>query len=716
MKKILIVFIISVCYLQTRADEGMWLPLLLENYTIEEMQKDGFKLSAGDVYSMNQSSLKDAVVIFGGGCTAEVISTRGLIITNHHCGYSNIQSHSSVEKDYLTDGFWAGSNKEELANPGLSVRFLDYIEDVSEEMLDVVDANMPEELRQQVLREKRREISERISSDEFTQAVVKPFFFGNQYFLFVYKIFKDVRLVGAPPSSIGKFGGDTDNWIWPRHTGDFSLFRIYADKNNEPADYAPENIPYKPKNHIPISLKGYQKGDFTMVMGYPGSTQRYITSDEVEIIMKKELPQKIRLRDHRLAVMNDYMENDSRVRIQYAAKYNRVSNAWKKWQGMINGLQRLDAIEKKQLQEDLFLQWNETENLDDTLYDNVLNTFEDIYSTYEEPYLAGQYWNEVIFASELMRQVYRYWKVMEDYEMGNAESAEEQLDNLINGASGFFKNFHLPIDRDIFPGLMVAYKNNLPKKFHPYFFEEVLKKHDGDMSAFTDRLYSSTLFLDQDELQDLKEQPLKRAMKKLQKDDAMVIFKEFVGIYRMLVFPELSRLETDLDSVYRIYMTGLKKMYPDSIFSPDANFTMRVTHGEVMGYNPADGVEYEYYTTLTGVVEKDDPSIVDYNVPPKLKQLYKNKDYGPYAQDGEMRVCFIATNHTSGGNSGSPVLNADGHLIGVNFDRNWEGTMSDIMYDPAQCRNITLDIRYALFIIDKFAGANYLIEEMEIIQ
>ncbi len=716
MKKILIVFILSVFYLQSHADEGMWLPLLLENHTIDEMQKDGFKLSAEDVYSMNQSSLKDAVVIFGGGCTAEVISPRGLIITNHHCGYSNIQSHSSVEKDYLTNGFWAGSNKEELVNPGLSVRFLDYIEDVSEEMLDAVDAGMTEELRQQVLREKRREISERIATDEFTQAVVTPFFFGNQYFLFVYKIFKDVRLVGAPPSSIGKFGGDTDNWIWPRHTGDFALFRIYANENNDPAEYAPENVPYEPKNHIPISLKGYQKGDFTMVMGYPGSTQRYITSDEVKIIMKKELPQKIRLRNQRLAVMKQYMENDAKVRIQYAAKYNRVSNAWKKWQGMINGLQRLDAIEKKQLQEDLFMRWSETENTKDTLYDNVLNTFENLYSAYEEPYLAGQYWNEAIFASELMRQVYMYWKVIEDYEMGNTQEAEEQLDNLIKGTSNFFKNFHQHIDQEIFPGLMIAYKNNLPEKYHPYFFEEVLNRYDGDMSAFVNDLYHSTLFLDREELQNLTGKSLKKAMKKLQKDDAMVIFKEFVGIYRMLVFPELRRLESDLDSVYRIYMTGLKKMYPDSIFSPDANFTMRVTHGEVTGYNPADGVEYGYYTTLSGVIEKDDPTIVDYHVPEKLKQLYKNKDYGPYAQNGEMRVCFIATNHTSGGNSGSPVLDANGHLIGVNFDRNWEGTMSDIMYDPTQCRNITLDIRYALFIIDKFAGARYLIDEMEIIR
>lgn len=716
MKKCLVFLLMAIYNFQAYADEGMWLPLLLENHTIEEMQKDGFRLSAKDVYSINQSSLKDAVVIFGGGCTAEVISPKGLLITNHHCGYSTIQSHSSLENDYLTDGFWSTSVEDELVNPGLSVRFLEKIVDVTNEMLETVNDTLPEELRQQILREKSREISDREARNEFTQAVVKPFFYGNQYFLFIYKIFKDIRLVGAPPSSIGNFGGDTDNWIWPRHTGDFALFRIYADASNQPAEYSEDNVPYKPKNHIPVSLKGYQEGDFTMVMGYPGSTQRYITSDEVEIIMTKELPQKIKLRDHRLTVMNEHMSKDQSVRIQYAAKYNRVSNAWKKWQGMIKGLNRLDAIETKKEQEQKFLEWVKSDAGNAAKYGDIFETFNLLYEAYEEPYLAGEYWHEAVFATELMRKVYSYWQVIENYEMGNEEEAGKQLAKLVNGMGGFFKDFHQPIDQEIFPGLMVSYQNNLPSKFHPAFFLEVSEKFDGNMVTFADELYTSTLFLDRDELTELMELPLKRAVKKIQKDDAMEIFTDFVAIYRMLVFPELDRIQNDLDSLYRVYITGIKKMYPDSVFSPDANFTMRVTYGEVKGYHPADGVKYKYYTTLSGVIEKDDSSNPDYNVPDKLKELYENKDFGIYGQDGEMRTCFIGTNHTSGGNSGSPVFNAEGHLIGVNFDRNWEGTMSDIMYDPAQCRNITLDIRYALFIIDKFAGAGYLLDEMKIIQ
>lgn len=712
MKKVLIVVILFISQLNVKADEGMWLPLLLDKYAIEDMQAEGFELTTEDIYSMNNASLKDAVVIFGGGCTGEVISPKGLIITNHHCGYSTIQSHSSVENDYLTDGFWAKASENELINPGLSVRFLERIEDVTSEINEVLLDDMPENVRRQAVRQKSHELTDRVAENEFTQAVVKPFFYGNQYFMFVYKIYKDVRLVGAPPSSIGKFGGDTDNWIWPRHTGDFSLFRIYADTNNNPTDYSPDNVPYKPKNYLPISLKGYNEGDFTMVMGYPGSTQRYITSDEVEIIMSKELPQKIRLRDHRLAVMSKAMENDPEVRIQYAAKYNSVSNAWKKWQGMINGLNRINAVEKKKEQEQLFSEWAKK----DTMYNRLLVQFESIYDVYEEPYLASEYWYEAVYATELMKQVYKYWQMLEHFEVGNTEEAETRLNDLIYASERFFENNYIPIDEEIFPGLMLAYKNNLPSTYHPAFFSEVDRKYDGDMYEFADELYGSTIFMNLEKLQKLDDMPLKKAIKEIKNDDAMDIFRDFVFIYRQLVFPSLDQYESSLDSLYRIYVTGLKHMYEDSIFSSDANFTMRVTYGEIQGYSPKDGVKYQYYTTLRGAIEKDDPSIPDYNVPEKLKELYERKDFGPYAQDGELRTCFVATNHTSGGNSGSPVLNDQGHLIGVNFDRNWEGTMSDIMYDPAMCRNISIDIRYALFVIDKFAGAGYLLDEMKIIE
>lgn len=716
MKRIFVMISLMVSCSWLHADEGMWLPLLLEGYTMEEMQAMGFKLTAEDVYSMNKASLKDAVVLFGGGCTGEMISPEGLLITNYHCAYSRIQSHSSLENDYLSNGFWAKSKDSEMVNPGLSVRFLEKIEDVTDEIVNAVDDETPEAVRDLIINEKRREIAENVSTDEFTQAVVKPFFYGNQYFLFVYKIFKDVRLVGAPPSAIGKFGGDTDNWMWPRHTGDFALFRIYADKNNEPANYSKDNKPYNPKKYLSISLKGYEKGDFSMVMGFPGNTQRYITSHEVDIIMNEELPQKIGLRDHRLAVMNNAMNQSARVRMQYTAKYNRVSNAWKKWQGMIRGLQRLDAVETKQNNEEKFMAWVNEDGQRQEIFDSIIREFEEVYEGYDEPYIASGYWNEAVFGTELVRQVYKYWQVLEKYNMGDEEEAEIQLNKVVQQMNRFFEDYYQPIDREVFPGLMTAYKKNLPSKYHPSFFKEIVRKYDGDSNDYASDLFAKTLFLDSVDLKKLTRMPIKRAVKKIKKDNAMEIFQQFVGIYRNMVFPTLNSLEMRLDSLYRIYVTGLQRMYPDSLFSPDANLTMRVTYGAIDNYFPADGVEYDYYTTLTGVMEKEDPSVPDYEVPTKLKELYEKKDFGPYSQNGELRTCFIARNHTSGGNSGSPVLNANGHLIGVNFDRNWEGTMSDIMYDPTQCRNISIDIRYALFIIDKFAGAKHLIKEMDIIQ
>ncbi len=703
--------IIIVMLLFTRmlsADDGMWIPLLLEKYNIEDMQKLGLKLSAEDIYSINNSSLKDAIVQFGGGCTGELISEEGLLITNHHCGYGSIQKHSSVEHDYLTDGFWAMNKSEELPNEGLTVSFLVMMQDVTKEVLKDITKDLSEEQRVKFIKNSIKELQKNISDTSHYQSEIKPFYFGNEYYLFVYEVFNDVRLVGAPPSSIGKFGGDTDNWMWPRHTGDFSMFRIYANKDNKPAAYSTDNIPYHPKKSLSINLNGVKENDFTMVYGYPGRTQEYLTSDVVRYIVEERNPAKIKLRDKKLSIMREQMMNSDKVRIQLSSKYAGVANGWKKWIGEKRGLEKLDAIDIKEEQERNLQNWIELEVDRENEYGNLLKEYKAISEKTDQLSLTQEYIFEAVFGIELIGYVRSYQSLIGL----KGDVLKEKIADLKQSSKAFYKDYDAETDQKIMAALLKIYYQDQTEEYQPDFFRNIEKKYKGNFKKFAADVFSKSNFVNQDNLLGFL---ANYSEKKLQKDPLYQIYKSTLNFYYSKVSPVLSVNNSKKALLNRKYMKALLEYSVDSVLFPDANFTLRIAYGKVEGYEPKDGVEYKYYTTLEGIMEKEQLGMYDYVVEPKLKQLYADKDYGIYGEDSKMHICFTGSNHTTGGNSGSPVLNAEGHLIGVNFDRNWEGTMSDIMYDPDQCRNITLDIRYALFVIDKFAGAGYLIEEMNII-
>lgn len=714
MKRILVVAVLLVTFLNGLvAREGMWVPILLGKYNLEEMQQMGFRLSAEDIYDVNNASMKDAVVLFGGGCTGELISGDGLLITNHHCGYRQIQMHSSVENDYLTHGFWAKNRAGELPNQGLTVSFLERMEDVTAKVLEGTSGISPDEA--ETTRNRNIAAIERQAQENGKfRATVRPFFYGNQYFLHVYKVYTDVRLVGAPPSAIGKFGGDTDNWMWPRHTGDFALFRIYAGKDNEPAAYSPDNVPFKPRKFFPISLKGSEPGDFTMVFGYPGRTTQYLPSQAVDLILSQRNPDRIAIRDAKLDVMNSHMARDAKVRIQYASKNAGVSNAWKKWQGEILGLERLNAVESKREFENRFHEWARSNGTWDSEFSSLFTLFETQYRDYAPLAKASDYYSEIVWSGLEIFTMANYFNIFLNQVERQDEISESAAISLQRLMENFFKDFHQPLDEEMFARLLPALSIDLPSGHLPDDLRLVVKKYPGD--KLIKNFYRKSILTDHDALKELIASNSVRKIKSIEKDPVFQLFRALRNHYDAQIGPFVNRIESDLESAMKPYMAGIMKMMEGQSFYPDANSTLRVSYGRVEGYEPRDGVRYKHYTTLEGIMEKDNPEIYDYDVPERLRQLYRDRDYGEYARDGKMPVCFIASNHTTGGNSGSPVINAEGHLIGINFDRCWEGTMSDIMYDPEQCRNIALDMRYALFIIDRFAGAGYLLDEMEIIR
>lgn len=721
---LLVVLAVVVMQVQSKADEGMWIPMLLKKYNIEQMQAMGFKLTADDIYSVNQACLKDAVVIFGRGCTGELISDQGLLITNHHCGYGQIQYHSSVENDYLTNGFWAMSKEEELVNPGLTVTFLKRMEDVTAKVMQGVTDDMSDEDKGEKISENIKATKDEAVKDTHYQAVLKPFFNGNQYFLFINEVFKDVRLVGAPPSAIGKFGGDTDNWMWPRHTGDFSLFRIYAGKDNKPAEYSVDNVPYKPGKHFSVSMKGVEEGDFTMVFGYPGSTYQYVPSYHLEMLTETVNPKLIDVRTEKLKILNRHQEADSKVRIQYAAKNARISNSWKRWIGENRGLEILDAISKKQAFEQDFNSWAKSDKDRAAKYGDLLAQYKEVYQAYTRYRLAKDYILEVVYRNgiELAGMAYKMNKLAVLYSEaekngGVPDEAKmvEARKALKEDAALFFKNYYQPIDKELSVKLLAMYKANVPEQFYPALYGLIDKKFGGDLHKYTNYLFKKSIFDDRDAVMAFIDGFSAKSVKKLKKDPAYQLYNSFIDVYRDNVLKNDQLYQAQLDKLNKGYMAAQMEFESDKVFYPDANFTLRVSYGQVEGYTARDAVDYKHYTTLDGIMEKDNPDIYDYRVPARLKELYENKDYGRYEQNGSVPVCFIATNHTTGGNSGSPVLNADGHLIGINFDRAWEGVMSDLMFNPEQCRNISLDIRYALFLIDKFAGAGYLLDEMTLV-
>jgi hypothetical protein len=717
----IIQFIVLIIFITpfAKADEGMWIPLLLEKYNLSDMQRKGLKLTAEDIYSINQPSIKDAIVMFGRGCTGSLISPNGLVITNHHCGYGVIQRLSSIENDYLTNGFWAMSKEEELKSPGLTVTFLIRIEDVTEKVLEGVSSGISEFIREANIQIKSQSIIDSVTADNHYTARVAPFFYGNQYFLFVYETFSDVRLVGAPPSDIGKFGGDTDNWMWPRHTGDFALFRIYADKNNNPAPYSIDNVPYIPKKYLPISLKGVEPGDFTMVYGYPGTTEQYITSQAVDQVVNISNPLKISLRDVRLNIMESYMKQNDTVRIKYSNKQAGVANAWKKWIGERKGLIRLNAIEKKRIQEDQFADWVNQSPQRIEEYGQILQRFAELYQQREMHLLADDLRREVLSAIEINRFALRFQQLIQEFETGgepDLAKVENLRSELIAETRAFYKDYYLPIDMEVFTALMKFFVDRVPLELKPKSLIQLIEQKNGDWDKITSTYFAESIFTDSTKLIYYLTHFNKLASNKFKDDLVYRMNVQFDSIFYENVSVPFQLIKMELDILYRSYMKGLMAMQTEKVFYPDANFTLRLSYGNVEGYSPNDAVEYLYKTTLDGIIHKTQLDVYDYKAPQRMLDLHSVKDYGRWEVNGTVPVAFIATNHTSGGNSGSPVIDGEGNLIGVNFDRVWEGTMSDIMYDPAMCRNISLDIRFALFVIDKFAGAGHLLNEMALIQ
>jgi len=715
MKKIVLFLFFSLPFFRAIADEGMWIPILLSQGPEAEMKRLGMKISAEDIFSLNKPSMKDAICLFGGGCTAEIVSDKGLILTNHHCGYSAIQAHSSVEQDYLTKGFWANSFEEELTNPKLKVSILTYMEDVTERVMKAIPENANADDKKTYTEMIIASIIKENAKDDTYEVTVKPFYYGNQYILIISRIYKDVRLVGAPPSGIGKFGGDTDNWMWPRHTGDFSVFRIYTDKNNNPAEYSKENIPYKPPYHLTISLKGVKPGDFTFVYGYPGTTNEYLSSYAVDRIANYENPVTIKMRGKKLEVYRKYMDQSDKTRIQYSSKYFGIENYYKKMIGESKGVARTGIIAKKQALEKQFTEWAKSDVEREKNFGSLISKFKDLYTNYSKYNLALEYLYEAGLGVEIVRYASSYEnlvKISRDKKQ-NDEEINKYVEKMKIASEGFFKNYDSRIDHELAAILLEIYYNGLDKSLVPPEIVKAGNTFDGDFNKYSDDLFKRSFMVDAGKVNQFLGNYKPSMIKNIEKDPAYLLAMSIYNFYRNTLSSKDNEFQNASGELYRIYMKGLMEMMPEKKFYPDANLTLRVAYGQVGGFKPRDGVEYNFFTTLKGVIEKEDSAVYDYAVDNKLKELYNKKDYGKYADaDGSMHVAFVATNHTTGGNSGSPVFNAEGHLIGINFDRVWEGTMSDIVFETDMCRNISVDIRYCLFVIDKYAGAKRLIEEM----
>lgn len=712
MKRIslLLAFFVILPLGRVVAGEGMWIPMLLQ-YNEKEMQEMGMRITAEDIYSINHSSLKDAIVLFGGGCTGEIVSDYGLLLTNHHCGYSYIQKHSSVEHDYLTNGFWAMNRSQELPCPGLSVTFLREMRDVTEKVLFNINVDMPEDERQAKIDENIKKLVAQFEKETQYKVSIKPFFLGNEYYVLFNEVYTDVRLVGCPPSNIGKFGGDTDNWVWPRHTGDFSVFRVYADKDGHPADYSANNVPYKPAKHLDISLKGAEKGDFAFVFGYPAHTNEYLPAVAVDQEANLIDPIVVDLRGKVLDIYNKYQEQDPKVRIQYAAKHANIGNGWKKWMGVTEGINHFHGVEKKRAFEKDFQEWVLGAR-NRYMYLDLLKNFEQSYKELEPYELAYNYLAEAGLRIELISFAGRFAKLSEVTKDTPQDKTDQMIAALKTASATFFKDYYEPIDREVAAMLLKEYMKAQPADFRPSFLNDI-----KNVDEYVGKLFAKSMFTDEAKVNELLDNFSVSKAKKLQNDPALQAYQSIMGFYRDKVYDNISGINDNIDRMRRLYMKGQMDMQSDKRLFPDANFTLRVTYGKVEGFKPQDGKTYRHFTTLEGIMQKENPDIYDYVVEPRLKELYNNKDYGRYAdKDGTMHVAFTASVHTTGGNSGSPILNADGQLLGLNFDRCWEGTMSDLIYDPDICRNISVDIRYVLFIIDKFAGARHLIDEMTIVE
>lgn len=695
-----------------QAHEGMWVPTLLK--VIEgDMQSEGLQITAEDIYSINNSSIKDAVVHFGGGCTAEVISTQGLILTNHHCGYGVIQSHSSIEHNYLRDGFLAATMQDEIPSPGLTATFVIRMEEVTAHMLAALPDDLQGPEREIAARTAAESLISEATKDNGYEAVVKPFNFGNSWFMIVSETFRDVRLVAAPPSSIGKFGGDTDNWVWPRHTGDFSVFRIYAAPTNQPAGYAPENVPYVPRYSLPIAQDGARDGEFAMIFGFPGRTQRYLPAIGVQQVVEVIDPLRIEMRTASLNVINAAMLGSERTKLQYASKQSRIANGWKKWQGEVQGLEALDAIGMKQELEREFTK----RAAGNAEYASVLDELNGLYAEYLPYAKARELFIEFVYVGpECLRFAEGHRKLIENHaEWKQGGELNAELNTLRDRASAFFKNYDQQVDRAVFKALLPLYLAHADPGLVPEELAVLRTRYAGNTDRYADALYEKSFFTDSVRLFKALDHFRPGVAKRMAKDPVYLLVRSFSNNFFQQVRPRHAELSDSLETAMRTWSKGLMELFPERTWWPDANSTLRLSYGLVEGAAPSDGLIYKPFTTLEGVMEKNDPNNPDFIVPERLKQLYREKDYGPYAMDGKMPVCFLTSLHTTGGNSGSPVLNGRGELIGLNFDRMWQSTMSDILFDPDKCRNISVDIRYVLFLIDKYLGGEHLIEEMNLV-
>ncbi len=697
-----------------KADEGMWLPMLIKRLNYTDMQQKGLQLTAEEIYSVNNSSLKDAIVQFGGFCTGEFISPEGLLITNHHCGYGAIQSHATPEHDYLTDGFWATSKDQELPNEGLFVDILVRMDDVTGKVLEGIDNKTSEEERAQLVAQRMKALAQEASENGQYVTYVRDFYNGNEFYLFVYNRFTDVRLVGAPPQSVGKYGGDTDNWMWPRHTGDFSMFRVYMAPDGKPAPFSKTNVPYKPKHFLPVSLSDKEPGDFAMVFGFPGRTKRFMTSHGLKLEVNQLNKSRIKLREKKLALWKEDMDKADATRIKYASKYASTANYYKYSIGQNEGIKRMRTIEGKLVDEDKYQAWANGDAARKATYGNLLNDISGAYATIEKYNLGSIYLNEAILGTESLMLGYRFIPLYNTLK-ANAPAAATKLavEDLQPRVEAHFKDYNMPTDKKVFAAMLQYYSQDIAKEQQPEEFKSLVKKYNGNFSKLADDVYSNSFLVSEQKVNDFLKNP---TQKKLENDPAFKIVNAIMMNYVTNIAPQMAASNATLDKANRLYVAGLRLMHPDKVYYPDANSTLRLSYGSVQGYQPTDGVSYDFVTTMQGVMAKEDSTNEEFEVPAKLKQLYEAKDYGRYAnKDGQLIVNFITNNDITGGNSGSPVINGRGELMGLAFDGNWEAMTGDLVFDPEYKRSINVDIRYVLFIIDKYAGATNLLDEMTIV-
>lgn len=715
IKRKLSVLLAALMLLQisVKADEGMWLPMFIKRLNYQDLQSKGLQLTPEEIYSVNNSSLKDAIVRLGRGfCTGEIISSQGLMLTNHHCGYSTIQANSTVEHDYLTDGFWAMSKEEELP-AGFSVSFLVKMEDVTKAVTSQLNEKMSVDERNKVIAQISDSLEKKAIDGTHYEAQVKSFYKGNEFYMFIYETFQDVRLVGAPPSSIGKFGGDTDNWMWPRHTGDFTLFRVYAGPDNKPAEYSKDNKPYQPKHHLPISLDGVQQDDFAMIFGYPGSTDRYLTSYGVKQAINLEQPARVKLRRKKLDIYEEYMNKDNAVRIKYASKYAGVSNYWKYFIGQTRGLKRLKVYDKKKAEEEALAAWINKSNERKEQYGNIFSLFEQGYGTTDQYVLSQVYLGEAIMGIESFRLSLGLMGLKAALASEDEAKIAAAKDRLKSRLADFYKDYELAIDKKVTAALLEYTYNDLDKNQLPEEFKALVAKNKNDFTKLAEGLYAKSALGTQASFEAFID---KASAKSIDKDPIFALASAFYSNYMGKVKPMTKDADDKIETAGRLHVKALREMNADKFYAPDANSTMRFTYGQVRDYYPADAVYYKNITTVEGILEKEDPSNPEFVVPEKLKQLIQDKDFGQYASNGTVPVAFISNNDITGGNSGSPVINGKGQLIGTAFDGNWEAMSGDIAFEHELQRTISVDIRYTLFIIDKFAGAKHLIDEMTIVK